>query len=122
LTEKSGPSLPTTVEKREYLYGKGASKDALIKLGDRYQEAGRLEDAALFFHRAEDTGRLEKLSREAVASGDYFAYVHVARLMASPPKREDLQELAARAREAGLEVFARQAEEAAGEKDSGPEE
>lgn len=122
MSEKSGPSLPTTLEKREYLYGKGAPKDTLISLGDRYIEAGRLEDAALFFNRAEDTGRLEDLFREAVSSGDYFLYVHVARLLGRPPAKEDLQKLTAAAREAGLEVFARQAEEAAGEKGSGLEE
>jgi hypothetical protein len=106
--------LPTTIEKRELLYGKGTPAGELKELAGRYLEAGHLEEAAEFLRRAGDEAGLERLAERAMAEGDWFAFRQLRGLLGRQPSREECLSLASKAREQGLTLFAERAEAAAG--------
>lgn len=115
MAQKQAYILPTTLEKRELLYGNGTDEENLLKIGERYREAGMLDEAALFYHRAEADDELEKVAGDAVAAGDYFTFKQAMALLGRDPSVEELLCLARSAESGGKNNFARLARAAAGE-------
>ncbi len=103
-------NLPTTLEKRELLYGKGADPATLSAHGDAYLRAGKPDEAVHFFHKIADWTRLEKLAGTALEEGDFFTFSLARKLLGKPPGADEWTRLARMARQAGKEAFARRAE------------
>ncbi len=110
MTPKEKHALPETLEKREMLYGKGAPAPVLVETGEKYLQAGQPDVALLFFQKAGDTGGLERIAAAAMEGGDYFTFRASRQMLGRSTSKEEWLALAANARKAGLEIFARRAE------------
>ncbi len=110
MTGKEPIDLPTTMEKRELLYGDGAPPAELVRLGELYLAAGKPDEAAHFFLKAGETKRLERLAEDALAAGDAFAFDQVRGMLGKSPTPDEWFRLAEAARRSGKELFAKRAE------------
>jgi hypothetical protein len=106
--------MPTVIEKRELLYGRGAPPAELDALGAVYLAAGQPDEALHFFHKAGNRARMGACAAEALAEGDFFTFRLARTLLESSPTPEEWRALAGEARGRGKESFALLAEKAAG--------
>ncbi len=99
---RSADALPDPIERRVLLHGEGKAAD-LVALGERYLAAGRLSDAAAFFERAKDHGRLADLKRRVLAgdSKDFWMLVRLERNPATAPSADEWKQAADAALSAG---------------------
>ena len=95
---------------RRHLIEKDLDAARCTALAEAYLEEGRASDAVVFFAKAEDHDRLVAMADQAVADGDAFLLVELAkaseRVIAGP---ERWMELAAAAEAAGKERYAEMA-------------
>lgn len=113
IVQKKISVLPSTLEKRELLYGKGSDPANLRKIGESYLEAGQADEAAGFFQMAKELSGLEKMAGEAMTEGDYFTFCRIMEMLGRKASPEEWKRLAEEARKRGKELFALKAEKAA---------
>lgn len=104
------PGLPDCLKKRRLLNEKDLSPAECRDLGEKFLAHGFLEDALEFFLKGNYQPGLEKLKALALLEGDAPL---LARLGEKDP--EVWRRLAEQALQAGKELFAKRALEAAGE-------
>ncbi len=103
-------SFPRPLARRQVLYGSGTPGAKLVELGHAYLEEGLLFDAADFFSEARDRDGLKLVKARARESGDAFLLRQVQQVCPELVSNEDWDELAARAKELGKDVYAARAE------------
>jgi len=111
-------SLPSAVERREFLFGRESEKADHGALADGYQTQGRMTDALEFYAKAGDEAGVERIRRIAVKSGDAFLLAQVVRTTGKPEEAAAWRETAERAERAGKIYFARAAYREAGDDDA----
>ncbi len=109
-------SVPGFFRKREMLVGDRASKDDLSREGRSLAAEGLLDEALLFFAKAEDGEGMSKLLEESRRRGDAFTFEAVLRALDRTASREEWAEVGEQAAAAGQFRFAWRAFEKAGDK------
>ena len=67
--------MPTALERREFLYGKPKKTPDYAGLGDKYEQAGNLNDAAECYEKLADPQRQQKLEgllARGIKEGNHF--------------------------------------------------
>ena len=84
-----GKKLLSCLIKRDLLNSDKVDRAELIKLGERYIEAGRLSDAIDLFERSEHIEGLIQIRERCCAEGDYFLYHRLTKILEDSPKSEE---------------------------------
>jgi hypothetical protein len=101
-------NLPDLKRKQKLLFAEDAQPEALIAQGQRFLDAGWLNDAIDFWQRAGHTEGLQQIQMTAVEQGDAFLFNRCLHALDEEAPESAWQELADRARELGKLQFARE--------------
>jgi hypothetical protein len=101
--------LPDPLERR-HLIEKELSDEQALAIAEAYLEDGRVDEAVVFFGKAQAGDRLQELADKAVESGDAFLLTEVSRVRRQEPAPEVWERLAEAARRAGKDLYAETAE------------
>jgi hypothetical protein len=110
-------SVPGFFRKREMLDGNRASKEDLGGEGKRLVAEGFLDEALLFFAKAEDGEGMASVLEESRRRGDAFTFEAALRATGRTASREEWAEVGERAAAAGQYRFAWRAFEKAGDQE-----
>lgn len=92
-------ALPNSQQKRKLLYEKKVSPERLIATGELFLRAGRLNEAAELFGRADHRDGMEQLRALAIEQGDSFLYRVASRGSADGGRAEAWEALGKKAME-----------------------
>jgi hypothetical protein len=110
-------SVPGFFRKREMLEGDRSSKEILRREGSSLAAEGFLDEALLFFAKAEDEEGVAGILEESRRRGDAFTFEAALRFLGRTASRKEWAEVGERAAAAGLFRFAWRAFEKAGDKE-----
>ncbi|MEM5788520.1 MAG: hypothetical protein AAGU11_14505 [Syntrophobacteraceae bacterium] len=102
-------NLLLCLEKRDLLNQSAVPIDKLVQWGERYQEAGLVNDAVDFYERANASDALEGLLPLAFSDGDAFLYGRVLKALGRDGTPEEWVALGDRAKALGKRAFALEA-------------
>ena len=102
------------LQKRDLLNRAGVNPGEITQWAARFEDEGLVNDAADFFHKAEDVSGLERLLEGARAEGDAFLFRRINHLLGRKASEGEWLEISKRARELGKNAFAEQAAAMAG--------
>lgn len=108
-------SVPGFFRKREMLEGDRASKDDLSGVGRGLAAKGLLDEALLFFAKADDGEGMASVLEESRRRGDAFTFEAALRALDRTASRKEWAEVGERAAAAGQFRFASRAFEKAGD-------
>jgi hypothetical protein len=97
------------LEKRDLLNDAGVSEAILLDWGQRFEQAGLLNDAVEFYDKADAKDDLRRILQIALDEGDLFLYSKLCRLLGYEASRDQWLALADKAEEAGKLSFAAEA-------------
>jgi len=100
--------LPDLKHKQKLLYTEDTQPADLIAQGQRYRDAGWLNDAIDFWQRAGHSEGLQQIQMTAVEQGDAFLFNRCLRALDEEAPGSAWQELADRALQLGKLQFARE--------------
>jgi hypothetical protein len=109
-------SVPGFFRKREMLEGDRASKEDLSGVGRGLAAEGLLDEALLFFVKAEDEEGMADVLEESRRRGDAFTFEAALRALGRTASQKEWSEVGERAAAAGKFRFAWRAFEKAGDK------
>ena len=109
-------SVPGFLRKREMLQGDRASKEDLSREGRGLTAEDLLDEALLFFVKAEDEEGMAAVLEESLRRGDTFTFDAALRALGRTASRNEWAEVGERAAAAGQFRFAWRAFEKAGDK------
>ena len=89
----AGKKLLSSLRKRDLLNADKVDKSELMKLGERYQQAGRLSDCIDCWEKAQHLEGLIQLRERCAAEGDYFLYHRLAKILEESPASEEWRQL-----------------------------
>ena len=99
------PDFPDWREKRDLLWGDGATDEEKNRCAEDFFAAGRLSDAIGFFDRSHNQDGVRRVLAAAVRKGDWFLFRRCRDSLKSPLDTE-LKELAANALKLGKFMYA----------------
>ena len=102
--------LPRPLARREVLYGPDTPRERLVELAHAYLERDLVFDAADFFVQARDREGLKIIKSRAREAGDAFLLRQVQAAAPDLVSKSDWEDLAARAKEIGKDIYAERAE------------
>ena len=102
----AGKKLPGCLKKRDLLNSDRVDKSGLIKLGQGYLQEGFISDCIDFFEKAEHFEGLAQLKEKCAATGDYFLYQRVVKILQDSPSPEEWIQVGDKALGLGKLLFA----------------
>jgi hypothetical protein len=103
----AGKKLPGCLKKRDLLNSDRVDRSSLIKLGQGYLQEGFISDCIDFFEKAEHFEGLAQLKEKCAATGDYFLYQRVVKILQDSPSPEEWIQVGDKALGLGKLLFAR---------------
>jgi hypothetical protein len=102
----AGKKLPGCLKKRDLLNSDRVDRSGLIKLGQGYLQEGFISDCIDFFEKAEHFEGLAQLKEKCAATGDYFLYQRVVKILQDSPSPEEWIQVGDKALGLGKLLFA----------------
>ncbi len=102
--------LPRPLARREVLYSPDTPRERLVELAHTYLERDLVFDAVDFFVQAHDREGLKIIKSRAREAGDAFLLRQVETAAPDLVSKSDWEDLAARAKEIGKDIYAERAE------------
>ena len=99
----------TCLKKRNLLNDPAKPVGRLVEAAEAQLAAGLFYDAVSLFGRAKELERVEELADRAVEEGDLFLYLFAVKTAGKEPQARLLADLADKAGQRGLDLFARRA-------------
>lgn len=97
------------LEKRDLLNDADASEKTLRDWGQRFEQAGLLNDAVELYEKADARDDLKRILQIALDEGDVFLFSKLVRILEIEASREQWLAIAEKAQEAGKLSFVAQA-------------
>ncbi len=100
--------MPDSLKRREILYSLIPDKEALLKYGRAYEDAGFLTEAIHFYGTADEKSHLNRIKAIAIAEGDAFKLNVIANFCAEIVSERDWEDLIKAAERSGKNLYAEQ--------------
>lgn len=114
---KEGKDLPGFFRKREILHGDKSTPAAMSRQGAEMAARGLLDEALIFYIKADDADGIGKVLEESRKEGDAFSFEAALRALGRSASHDEWKDVASAAMRSGRWKFAYRAFEKADDQD-----